>query len=83
MGRLCEPRGYTGHPVNLGISCKVSICISSERPQEVSHEVLVKSDIKFGFKWKKRGELMEERIVDLSVGDKHGRRVSCKGIYMI
>ena len=38
---------------------------------------------KTGFKWKHREELSEERIDGLDIWDKHGCRVSCKGLYML
>ena len=54
-----------------------------ERQQKVAHEDLLKSGIKYGFKSKQRGELMEERIGGLDIWDKYDRRVICKGLYML
>ena len=42
--------------------CKLGVYSSSERPQKVAHEVLLKFRSKSGFKWKQRGEFTEERI---------------------
>ena len=42
-------------------------CSSSERPQEVAHDVLLNYGSKSGFKWKQMEELMEERIVGLDI----------------
>ena len=59
---------------SLLFGCKLGGCGSSERPQEVSHEVLLKSDSKYRFKWKQREDFMEERIDSLDIWDNHGLR---------
>ena len=68
---------------SLTFGCKVVGCSSLEIPQEIFHEVLLKSGIKHGFKWKQREEFMEERIGVLNIWDKHGFRVICKGLDML
>ena len=63
--------------------CKVGGCNISGRPQEVAHEVLLKSRSKSRFKWNQREGLMKDHIGSLNILDKCGCRVSCKGLEML
>ena len=54
-----------------------------ERPQDVTHEFLLKPNSKSGFKCKQREYLMEERIDGIDIWDKHGHRVIYKVLEML